>query len=307
MILLYAPSFFLRLLLSPTLNSTGIILLFLLKLGVNERLCGIRIHDSSANERLEKESDCSEPRFLDHKEIHYDKSSNNVEFDDLSLYSSFGLDSTSLEPRFLDLVDYNQTHKESMPNSSLEVESNQVNLEFELDLSPESNYQGDCHEGELLDTLSMKTSHVVEKEEIIMEMDSIKIDRTIKFLEWNMKAPLEIIYEAYEGEEEEDDEYSNETNMISSDTYVMRCERYPSLSIYYPESETDSSSDDDFPINKRWERHDDNAFFKWEAEENEKEGLIEISLDRYGKRSIEFCQDEEDNLIEIDIFPQEIE
>ncbi|KAI3745477.1 hypothetical protein L1987_58591 [Smallanthus sonchifolius] len=234
LILLYAPSFFLRIVLSPVLNSTGIILLFLLKLGANERSgkesssLESRIHDSNANanERLEKESYYLEQRFLDH------------------------------------------------------------------DLGVESYSQ---------DVYSMESSQVVERGGTRMEMDSFQVDTTMKFLKWNMKAPLEIIYEAYEGEEEEDEDNS-ETNMVSSGFYVSGFERYPSLTMYYPESETDSSSDDDFPMNRKWETHE-SMFFKWEMENDDREELIEISVDRYEKRGIEFCRAEEDNLIEIDIFP----
>ncbi|KAI3795793.1 hypothetical protein L1987_38452 [Smallanthus sonchifolius] len=230
LILLYVPSFFLRIVLSPVLNSTGIILLFLLKLGANERSGNesssqeSRILDSNANayERLEKESDYLEQRFLDH------------------------------------------------------------------DLGVESNSQ---------DVYSMESSQVVEKGETRMEMDSNQVDT--KFLKWDMKAPLEIIYEAYEGEEEDED--NSETNMVSSDLHISGFERYPSLSMYYPESESDSSSDGDFPMNRKWETHE-SMFFKWEMENDDREELIEISVDCYEKRSIEFCRAEEDNLIEIDIF-----
>ncbi|KAI3732071.1 hypothetical protein L1987_63268 [Smallanthus sonchifolius] len=326
LILIYAPSFFLRAVLSPLLNSTGIILLFLLKLGANERSRkdqsseGIRILDSSANERLEKEPNCLEPRVLDHKYKHYEKLSNDG--GNLALYSSFGLESTSLEQRSLDMVDHIQTNIKfkakvelgfgsnqidvgSKPNSGLDLESNQMNIEIEHDLGPESNSQDDCYKGESLETSLMESSQVVEKGERIMDMNSMQVDTTMKFIEWNMKQPLEIIYEAYEGEEEVVED-SNENNMVSSDPCVLRCERSSSLSMYYPESESASSSDDEFPVNEKWETHE-SVFFKWEAEEDEREELIEISLDHYGKRSIEFCQDEEDNLIEIDIFSQEID
>ncbi|GKB77147.1 hypothetical protein Tco_0944042 [Tanacetum coccineum] len=70
------------------------------------------------------------------------------------------------------------------------------------------------------------------------------MDTTMQILEWNMKAPLEIIYEAYEGEEE--DEVNNDNNMVSNDKEIVGCERYPSLSLSYPES--DSSWDGDFPM-----------------------------------------------------------
>ncbi|GKB97331.1 hypothetical protein Tco_0983468 [Tanacetum coccineum] len=62
------------------------------------------------------------------------------------------------------------------------------------------------------------------------------MDTTMKILEWNIKAPLEIIYEAYKGEEEED-EVNNDNNMVSNDKEIIGCERYLSLSLYYPESD----------------------------------------------------------------------
>ncbi|KAJ0460980.1 hypothetical protein HanHA89_Chr16g0667121 [Helianthus annuus] len=271
LILLYAPSLFIRIVLSPVLNSTGIILLFLLKLGTNER--------------LEKESNCFEPKVLDHKDEQHEQL-------------------TSLEQRFLDLVDRNQTHKES----------HQMQAEVEHDLGPGLNPQDDHYKWELLDKYSIQSSsQVVDKVDPRMELDSKQVNATMKFLKWNMKAPLEIIYEAYEGEEEEDEEEeeeeeekeddNNEMNMVYTDTYFSEIERYPSLSMYYPESETDSSSDDDFPMNRKWETHE-SVFFKWEKEDDDREELIEISVDLYEKRSIELCRAEEDNLIEIDIFQE---
>ncbi|KAD7117377.1 hypothetical protein R6Q59_006020 [Mikania micrantha] len=325
LILLYAPSFFLKVVLCPVLNSTGIILLFLLKLGANKRSSNdscsqeTRILDSSANERLETDPICVEPKVLDHKDKINEKVSNDG--GKLPLDSSFELKSTSLEQRFLDLVDHNQAninfkakvdlgfgsnHTDSVPkpNSCLDLESNQKNIEFEHDLGLESNSQDDYYKPDLQYTSCMESSQVVDKGETRMEMNSMHVDTTMKFLEWNMKAPLEIIYEAYDEEDEEED--NNETNMVPCDIPMWGCERYPSLSMYSSGSESDSSSDDNFLVNKHWEAHE-SVFFKWEAEEDEREELIEISLDRYDKRSNDFCQDEEDNLIEIDLFPQEVE
>lgn len=107
------------------------------------------------------------------------------------------------------------------------------------------------------------------------------------FVEWNVKAPLEIIYE----DDEEDDESENRFKGI---------ERYPSLSLYYPESDTDCSSDDDFAMDMmNWEaRESASATCRWDEMGEE---LIEIALD--GKGRSQFFNDEEDSLIEIDIFP----
>ncbi|XP_076940644.1 uncharacterized protein LOC143609907 [Bidens hawaiensis] len=246
LLLLYAPPLFFRIALSPVLNSTGIILLFLLKLG--------------ANQRLEKESNVRdhkhylEPRVVDHKDKHYEQL-------------------PSLEQRFLDLVDRNQKKPES-----------------------ESNSQDDY-------AFSMESTQVVEKEDTRMEMETKEVDTTMKFTKWNLKAPLEIIYEEYEGEEEEEEEDEDDNgNMVFRDKQVLGFEGYLSLSMYYPESETDSSSDGDFSINENWETHK-GALFKWEKEDDEREELIEISVDRYENNCIEFSGAEEDNLIEIDILP----
>ncbi|KAK7400478.1 hypothetical protein VNO78_11686 [Psophocarpus tetragonolobus] len=119
------------------------------------------------------------------------------------------------------------------------------------------------------------------------------------FVEWNVKAPLEVIYEEYgEGEEAGDDGNENVGIM-----------RYPSLSRYYPESDSDSESESEFPVIGDWDSPED-VGFGWgeeeeedEGEEEDREGLIEIALDGCKKkRGMEFNFDE-DNLIEIDISP----
>ncbi|PSR98553.1 Mucin-4 beta chain like [Actinidia chinensis var. chinensis] len=111
------------------------------------------------------------------------------------------------------------------------------------------------------------------------------------FVEWNVRAPLEVIYEEYEGEEGEqnDDVFIGERPI----------ERYPSLSLYYPESDPESSSDGDFPLIGDWDSPE-SVCFRWDEED--REGLIEIELD--GKRKIELFHFEEENLIEIDISPE---
>ncbi|KAK4361042.1 hypothetical protein RND71_019994 [Anisodus tanguticus] len=115
------------------------------------------------------------------------------------------------------------------------------------------------------------------------------------FVEWNVRAPLEVIYEAYEGEEEE--EYTEEKRRNEE---LRAIERYASLSMYYPETDTDtdSSSGGDSPVTGNWDSPD-NVCFRWDEEDREEELMIEIELDC--KRNNEV---EEDNLIEIDLsFP----
>lgn len=112
------------------------------------------------------------------------------------------------------------------------------------------------------------------------------------FVEWDVKAPLEVIYE--EGDEEGMDPDPNQ-NQNQNQTHGI--ERYPSLSLYYPESDSDSSStleETDFPVIGEWVSSEKMGY-SWEEED--KEGLIEIVLD---KREIDF-HGEDDNLIEIDI------
>ncbi|KAK8618363.1 hypothetical protein V6N13_132357 [Hibiscus sabdariffa] len=107
-----------------------------------------------------------------------------------------------------------------------------------------------------------------------------------RFVEWDVRAPLEVIYEEFELEG--DEEGKDPTRGI---------ERYPSLSLYYPESGSDSSSEGeevDFPAIGTWVSSEEMSY-RWEDED--REGLIEIALD---KRGVDF-HGEDDNLIEIDI------
>ncbi|CAJ1936318.1 unnamed protein product [Sphenostylis stenocarpa] len=117
------------------------------------------------------------------------------------------------------------------------------------------------------------------------------------FFEWNVKAPLEVIYEEY-GEGEEAGNDANENVGIV---------RYPSLSRFYPESDSDSESESDFPVIGDWDSPED-AEFRWgekeeEEEDEDREGLIEIALDGCKRKRSMLFHFEEENLIEIDISP----
>ncbi|KDP20882.1 hypothetical protein JCGZ_21353 [Jatropha curcas] len=121
------------------------------------------------------------------------------------------------------------------------------------------------------------------------------------FVGWNVRAPLEVIYEAYEGEEE-DKEDSNEKNQDFDPAGSLSLERYPSLSMYYPETDSDSSSDGNLPMNGGWDSPE-SVCFRWE-EEDRAGLLIEIALGNNNRKHSCFdFQAEEDNLIEIDISP----
>lgn len=91
------------------------------------------------------------------------------------------------------------------------------------------------------------------------------------FVEWDVRAPLQVIYEEYE---EGDDVPERK---------------------FYPETDSDTSEDEDFPAVRSWDRPDEMGF-RWEGED--KDGMIEIELD--GKA---YSDIDEDNLIEIDIHP----
>ncbi|KAJ6401775.1 hypothetical protein OIU84_013945 [Salix udensis] len=115
------------------------------------------------------------------------------------------------------------------------------------------------------------------------------------FVEWDVSAPLEVIHE-----EEEEEE---------NPTRFGGLERYPSLSMYYPETDSDSDSDGVFSADGEW-NVSERCSFKWEDED--REGLlIEIALDQSdNKKDTGLGLDpgsdfyvEEDNLIEIDISP----
>lgn len=120
------------------------------------------------------------------------------------------------------------------------------------------------------------------------------------FVEWNVRAPLEVIYEAYEGEE--DDE---ETVKDPGNKGPFCVDKYASLSLYYPETDSDTSSDGC----DRDRGSPESVCYRWEDED--REGLIEIALDNNNSRNNKrerlyfenFHGEEENNLIEIDISP----
>lgn len=115
------------------------------------------------------------------------------------------------------------------------------------------------------------------------------------FVEWDVRAPLEVIYEEYEGEDAEENGGVSEEKR-ESDMKIIQ--RYASLSLFYPESDSDTSSEGDFPTDGNWDSPE-NKCFRWEEEEeDDRDGLIEIALDE--KRNSEA---DEENLIEIDLSP----
>ncbi|KAG9452766.1 hypothetical protein H6P81_005670 [Aristolochia fimbriata] len=116
------------------------------------------------------------------------------------------------------------------------------------------------------------------------------------FVEWTRRSPLEVIYEDYEGEdddvEEGDDDEEPGARSLQKGDQRDGFEGFVNWGLCLPESDTASSSDEDSPMGfPAWDSPE-NLFFKWE---DEKDGMIEIPLRRKGFRV------EEENLIEIDL------
>ncbi|KAL1289302.1 hypothetical protein HN51_057748 [Arachis hypogaea] len=220
LILLYLPHQYWRIVFSPVLILTGVLLLFILRLGVIQRSEEFQKERNHVEEVEEQESIAQEENRGNREEK---------------------------QGKAIELVE---------TNSNDRIKRNSE-IEFKSDVGFESK------------------SYFEES-----------------FMEWNVKAPLEVIYEEYEGEEAE--HHSNEKQ---EDTTIFR---YPSLSRYYPESDSDSSSENGFPATGNWDSPE-NMSFTWDEED--REGLIEIALDGSGKKcGLEF-HFEEENLIEIDISP----
>ncbi|KAF3451567.1 hypothetical protein FNV43_RR07662 [Rhamnella rubrinervis] len=236
LILLYLPYQFLRIVFSPVLIITGILLVNLLRLGAIQRY----------EDRKQEEDDVS-------------ISCRAEPLRELSIESNESMENNDTEPEQIP----------GFPDEDHYWVSTQSETDSEPEMGRDSNpYFEDS------------------------------------FVQWNVRAPLEVIYEAYEGDEDEDDN-QNEKGLNPNekeDNGVVGLERYPSFSLYYPESDSDTSSDFDFPGSGAWDTPE-NMCFEWEEED--REGLIEIALDNNGNKSGMGFHVEEDNLIEIDISPQE--
>lgn len=110
------------------------------------------------------------------------------------------------------------------------------------------------------------------------------------FVEWDVRAPLEVIYEEYEGQEDDEDD-ALEGRVDAQMAFI---ERYASLSKFFPETDdSDTSSEEDFPAIRDW-NPPERLCFRWEGED--RDGLIEIALEGKG-----YSDGEEENLIEIDL------
>lgn len=174
-------------------------------------------------------------------------------------------------------------------------------------IESEENRDGNFHEEEKSGVLAKVDKWVVFQDETFCDPNS-RSDFEVSFVEWNVRAPLEVIHEAYEGEEEDEDD--NENNQDSDPTRSAALQRYPSLSMYYPDTDSDTSSDGDFSLNGVWDSPE-SVCFKWE-EEDRAGLLIEIALESNSNDKKlsglgSGFQVEEDNLIEIDLSPHKNE
>ncbi|KAK4782922.1 hypothetical protein SAY86_007296 [Trapa natans] len=115
------------------------------------------------------------------------------------------------------------------------------------------------------------------------------------FVFWDVQAPLDVIYE-----ESDEEAYGLDRR--------ARVERWPSLSLCFPESDTDSEEEFEFPsVGDRRVSPEEEFEFGWV--DPDRVGLIEIQLDldlhdhgEKEERGWNF-HGEEENLIEIDISP----
>lgn len=117
------------------------------------------------------------------------------------------------------------------------------------------------------------------------------------FVEWDVRAPLEVIHEEYEGEDDAGEKGGDSEAAKRRESQANDIRRYASLSLFYPESDSEASSEGDYPAGRGWDSPESGCF-RWEEEDEDREGLIEIALDEKGD-----CEAEEENLIEIDLSP----
>ncbi|KAF8096969.1 hypothetical protein N665_0298s0034 [Sinapis alba] len=157
-----------------------------------------------------------------------------------------------------------------------------------------------------------------EEESNVCSLSEAKQDSDTRhdFVEWDLRAPLEVIHEAYEEDEDDDEDDDPSVSGEKDPTRFREMERYPSLSLCYPESDSgsdsDSSSEFTFPEMSSW-MSPEKMGYRWEEEDDKAAGLIEIKLDdEYKKKKKKMSKQnqteldfhaEEEGLIEIDLFP----
>ncbi|ESQ55226.1 hypothetical protein EUTSA_v10026096mg [Eutrema salsugineum] len=180
----------------------------------------------------------------------------------------------------------------------------------ESNTRPEKSNEGETRTVNLEKTGKSKALVRDSSSETKHETDS---DTKPDFVEWDFRAPLEVIHE--EDDDDDDDEEEEENPSV---TRLREIERFPSLSLCYPESDSesdsDSSSEFNFPEIGNW-ISPEKVGFRWEEEDGDgigDDGLIEIKLGEYNRSHEKMSKRdqteldfhaEEDGLIEIDLFP----
>ncbi|XP_021866872.2 uncharacterized protein [Spinacia oleracea] len=332
LILLYFPQVFVKLLLSPLLISTLVLLLTLLRLGASQQRLkqqqqqqqqrnitqnGLEPEPGTGPRQEEEEVaklQCNMAKAHSTMEPETCDPGRLDEVDSFSLKEKEGANT----PRLIITQNVLQIPKPGYGHEPNRVETGPVQeevgevvkpqcnmAEARSTMEPETSYPGQ------LDEVDSSVNHDYKKEnKACQNLDWADIEPGCGpnlLLEWDVGAPLEVIYEAYEGEEEGEEE---EQNDAFCKTGILK--RYPSLSRYFPESDSDSDSS--------------SSSISSDEEEEEREGLYEIALGNYGfnngdKRVINMLMmptkrgdqklvdhyfDDEDNLIEIDISPTKI-
>ncbi|KAI3901241.1 hypothetical protein MKW92_030667 [Papaver armeniacum] len=164
-----------------------------------------------------------------------------------------------------------------------------------LGTTPESENGNGESDHEVLEFISCESEKTTEKGDTFTDKQSSFFPES--FVEyWNLSAPLDVIHEEYEGQEEE-----------------ATVNEFSCFGRYFPESDdSGSESDGDFDLINGWDSPK-NMSYRWEDEEDGREGgLIEIKLNDekrnsfddhrfYDYRDDDDVEEMDDNLIEIEI------
>ncbi|XP_031480718.1 uncharacterized protein LOC116250880 [Nymphaea colorata] len=285
LVLLYAPHLFLRLLFSPVLICTGVLLAGILHLGATKKQKQL---ESTTARQKQIESTTKKQELLEsttQKQKQLESPKSAVEIEDKECEKEEAREDRECEKEEA-REDRECEKEEARQDRECEKEEARQDREFEKEDAPEEREYEKEEERE---------------PEVVYQQERRFSDI---FVEWHRRAPLEVIYEDSEGEKDEEAGDRPERPPAARER-VEAC----SLSLCYPDSDSDSSSDDGFPVIDEWE-HPENRYFRWEEEKDD--GLIEIPIFLGGDRCRSegrgpgFFPADEDNLIEIDLFHQTV-
>ncbi|KAF3784701.1 hypothetical protein EJ110_NYTH29774 [Nymphaea thermarum] len=284
LVLLYAPHLFLRLLLSPVLICTGVLLAGILHLGATKK--------QKQLESTTKKQELLESTTQKQKQLESPKSA--VEIEDKDCVKEEAREDRECEKEEA-REDRECEKEEAREDRDCEKEEAREDRECEKE---EAREHRECEKEDAQEDRKYEKEEEREPE-VVFQRERRFSDI---FVEWHRRAPLEVIYEDSEGEKDEEAGDRPERPPAARER-VETC----SLSLCYPDSDSDSSSDDGFPVIDEWE-HPENRYFRWEEEKDD--GLIEIPIFLGGDRCRSegrgpgFFPVDEDNLIEIDLFHQ---